>query len=229
MFSQFDARVDLTRFEKSVRKYEETEIREGQILFWGSSLFTRWSEAYDNIPLEEVILGKDGSTVAVNHGIGGATAEELLFYYPRMVQPWKPRALLIYAFPNDSAAGYSPFEVMALKAKLLDHARAHMPGIRFYLLGVNLRTKYLDEGGLWDTTENRMLQHNELLEDYCRRHDDCTYLAIHKSPLFFARPEDAGDYKKTRRDIFVEDGIHFNREGYALFTQFIRDSLDDIL
>lgn len=229
MYSQFDARVELTRFEKSVRKYEESEIQEGKILFWGSSLFTRWSEAYDQIPLEQVILGKDGTAAAVNHGIGGATAEELLFYYPRMVQPWKPRALVIYAFPNDAAAGYSPFEVMALKAKLLDHARAHMPGIRFYLLGVNLRTKYLDEGGLWKTTENRMLQHNALLEDYCRRHADCTYLPIHQSPLFFEKAEDAGDYSKTRRDIFVEDGIHFNREGYALFTQFIRESLDDIL
>ena len=229
MYSQFDARVNLTRFEKSVCKYEEAEIRKGQILFWGSSLFTRWSREYDNTPLEEMIRGKDGSAVAVNHGIGGATAEELLFYYPRMVQPWKPRALVIYAFPNDAAAGYSPFEVMALKAKLLDHARVHMPGIRFYLLGVNLRTKYLDEGSLWNTTENRMLQHNELLEDYCRRHEDCTYLPVHQSPLFYATPEDAGHYEKVRRDIFVEDGIHFNQAGYDLFAQFIRESLDDIL
>ena len=38
MYSQFDARVELTRFEKSVRKYEESEIQEGKILFWGSAL-----------------------------------------------------------------------------------------------------------------------------------------------------------------------------------------------
>ncbi len=229
MYSQFDSRVNLTRLEKSVLKYEEAPVETGKILFWGSSLFTRWSEAYGNTPLEEMIRGKDGSAVAVNHGIGGATADELLFYYPRMVQPWEPRALVIYSFPNDAAAGYSPFEVMALKAKLLDYARAHMPGIRFYLLGVNLRTKYLENESLWKTTENRMLQHNELLEDYCRRHEDCTYLAVHQSPLFFENPGDAGDYSKTRRDIFVEDGIHFNQEGYELFAQFIREALDEIL
>ena len=166
MYSQFDARVNLTRFEKSVCKYEEAEIREGQILFWGSSLFTRWSREYDNTPLEEMIRGKDGSAVAVNHGIGGATAEELLFYYPRMVQPWKPRALVIYAFPNDAAAGYSPFEVMALKAKLLDHARAHMPGIRFYLLGVNLRTKYLDEVYMSEAAVKAAVMPIEVVGDY---------------------------------------------------------------
>ena len=197
----FDTRVNLTRLEKEVLEYEKAEIEPGKILFWGDSGFTRWRERFGNRPLESVILGKDGSKAIVNHGIGGATAEELLFYYPRMVQAWKPRALVLKAYANDDYFGYSPREILSLQAKILDYARVHMPGIRFYLCDISVRTRYTDNDIAWHTWESRAYEYNRLLQEYCGKHEDCTYVCHSQSPLFFADPADVGDYRKVRRDI----------------------------
>jgi lysophospholipase L1-like esterase len=48
-------------------------------------------------------------------------------------------------------------------------------------------------------------------------------------PIWFDDPKDAGDYKKVRRDIFVEDDVHFNQLGYDLYARFMKEVLQDIL
>lgn len=106
---------------------------QGLILFYGSSSFTRWKPYWKHRPLEEDIRMKDGSRAAVNHGFGTSTSEELLYYYPRLVKPWNPRALVVYCHGNDLAAGYSAQEIMFLQSRLLEWARKDFPGIRFYL------------------------------------------------------------------------------------------------
>ena len=70
------------------------------ILFYGSSGFTHWSPKYGFRPLEEDIRMKDGSPAAVNHGFGGATVEEGLYYYHRMVKPWEPPGYRGAVFPK---------------------------------------------------------------------------------------------------------------------------------
>jgi lysophospholipase L1-like esterase len=226
MYSQFDARVELTRFEKSVRKYEESEIQEGKILFWGSSLFTRWSKEYDNTPLEEMIRGKDGSAVAVNHGIGGATAEELLFYYPRMVQPWKPRALVLATEANDAGFGYSAQDVMEIQARIIQWAKADFPDIRIYCFNGEPTLK--SKGQVTVGTRMRK-EYNELLEAFCAVTENCIYVPMEKQAMFFENPEDIGDYDKIREDIFHEDQVHLDPVGYGLFMDFVRELLDDLL
>ena len=36
-------------------------------------------------------------------------------------------------------------------------------------------------------------------------------------------------YDQLRTDIYIEDKMHFNQEGYDLCAQFFREQLDDIL
>jgi len=225
----FDTRVPLNRLEKTVQEYEAAPIQTGKILFYGDSTFTRWSTKYNNRPVETEILGKDGSQAIINHGFGGSTAEELLFYYSRLVLPWKPRVLVLKAFGNDTAFCYSPSEILYLQSRILDHARIHMPGIRFYLSDVSVRIRNIDDDAAWHTFELCSSEYNSLLEDYCRNHKDCTYVCHRNSPLFFANPQDVGDYRKVRRDIFIEDCVHFNQTGYDLYREFYRQILDNVL
>ena len=225
----FEIRVpDLKRLEQEVVEYEKVPIETGKILFYGDSGFTRWKSAFGHRPMEEDLLGKDGKPAVINHGFGTSTAEEQLYYYDRMIKPWKPKALVLMTYCNDWDCGYSPEEVLYLQARLMEYARKDMPGIRFYLCDARPLTIWLDSR-VWTAWESYYTQYNRLLAQYCAAHDDCALVRHGDSPLLFNSPEDVGDYKKIRTDIFVEDQVHYNQTGYDLYGEFFRQALDDIL
>ena len=100
---------NLKALEDSVVAYEQEPIEKGKILFYGHSLFTRWgSPEYGFRRMDEDIRMKDGSLAVVNHGFGTSTSEELLYYYPRLVRPWEPRALVLSTLGNDGTITYYP-------------------------------------------------------------------------------------------------------------------------
>lgn len=220
-------RVD--RLEAEVLELEQEAVELGKILFYGDSGFTRWSEKYGNRPLEADILGKDGTQAVVNHGLGGSTTDDLLYYYPRMVKAWNPKILVYMTYANDYYYGYSPTETMELQSRIFEYARRDMPGIRIYACDVRPVIKSLGELVPWNAFLRRSLEYNDLLEDYCSKHDDVTLIRHITSPLFFEDSQDVGDYGKVRKDIFIEDQVHFNQTGYDLYAEFFRNVLKNIL
>lgn len=226
----YDVRVKVSSMEKYALEYEKDVIQEGLIMFYGDSAFTRWNEKYDASNMEEDIRNKDGSLAVVNHGFGGSTAEHLLYYYERLVKPWKPKALVINIFCNDGDKAYSPEEMMALLTRLMEWARNDIPGIKFYLCEARPIQDGI-EGRVIRNIQwhNMQLEFNELANRYAAKHNDCKVVSYINSPLFYENPEDVGDYYKIRTDTFVEDKVHLNRFGYELFAEFWRQQLDDIL
>lgn len=221
----FDPRVEVNHYENTVSRYEQLPIETGKIVFYGDSSFTRWSTKWERRPLEEDILGKDGSPAALNRGIGGSTAEHLLYYYHRVIKPLKPRVLVLQEFGNDRTAGYSPAEILFLLSRVIAYARQDFPGIRFYCCDVRPLAKHINQKS-W---KNQVEEFNELLKTYCDKHEDCTFVCHTDSPLFFNDPADVGDYSKIRTDIFIEDQVHYNQAGYDLYKEFFLQVLDDIL
>ena len=222
----FDVNVDLTRLEESIVKFEQKEIQTGKIMFYGNSGFTRWkTEKWGHRPLEEDIRMKDGSSAAINHGFGTSTTEEQLYYYRRAVLPWKPRALVLLSYANNSTQGYSPSEMISLLARLCDYARHDIPGIKFYLCNVRPLLSYVGNPAAILRAE----EYNFLLEAYCKKHDDCIYVDHTKFPLFYNTPEDAGGYENLREELFVEDKVHYNQKGYDVYKKFFLEILDEIL
>jgi lysophospholipase L1-like esterase len=222
----FELKVpDLRRYEKNILEYEKQPVEKGRILFCGSSGFTRWSARYGNRPLEEDIRMKDGSVAAVNHGFGGSTIEEGLYYYDRAVRPWEPRAIVLRFFPNDLAAGYTPLEIVTLLAQFCNWARADFPGVKLYICDA-MPHKRTANNGTWRRFAN---QFNKLVREYCDANADCTCVGQSCWPGFYHDPADAGDYTKIRTDIWVEDEVHLTQEGYDMYRDLFLDALDDIL
>ena len=222
----FELKVpDLKKYEADAVKFEQEPIEKGKILFYGSSGFTRWTPKYHHRPLEEDIRMKDGSPAAINHGFGGGTIEEGLYYYNRMVKPWEPRAIVLRFYPNDIYMGYSPQEIVYLHAQFCNWARADFPGVKLYLCDAMPHKRFVDNG-LWQRLAK---QYNRLLKDYCAEHEDCTYVCQSAWPGFYEDPADAGNYSKVRQDIWVEDNIHFTQEGYDIYRDLFLNALDDIL
>jgi lysophospholipase L1-like esterase len=217
----FEPKVPLKRLEKSVVAYEQVPTQTGGIVFYGSSGFTRWGSpisSYGHRPLEEDIPG------CINRGFGSSTAEELLYYYPRLILPLKPRALVVSIVHNDRGMGYTPDEVVTNLAKLFAYARTDFPGIRLYACDCRPTLKFVTEDRL-----SYMQEFNRILKEYCDIHEDTTFVDHIHHPIWFDDPKDAGDYKKVRRDIFVEDDVHFNQLGYDLYARFMKEVLQDIL
>lgn len=197
--------------EKEVLRYEDEPIVKGQIVFYGPSNFTRWSKRFKHTPLREAVVGKSGAPCCINRGFGSSCAEHQLYYYPRMVRPLAPKALVFSGFGNYRAFGYSIEEIWELCQRVVAYALADFPGIHVYLCSAQ---RHRD-----DTEESyeRYEKINALIQEFVTNTPDCYYLDLYNyEPL-------------ARKDIFVDDGVHFNQEGYDLYADFFREALKDEL
>lgn len=217
------------RFEGEVLEIEKQAGDTGKIIFYGDSGFTRWAEKYGNRPMETDLLGKNGEQAVRNHGIGGSTAEDLLYYYHRMVKAWKPKALVFMTYGNDICWGYSPEETLDLQSRIFEYVRRDLPETKIYACDGRPLIKGFGDVGAWRSYMCHVTEYNELLAAYCAKHPDVTLVRHITSPLFFHDPADVGDYGKVRQDTFIEDKVHLNQLGYDLYAEFFRGVLADIL
>ena len=226
----FGSKLDVRHFEGRIEAYESVPVQTGKILFYGHSLFTRCSFitklGKDNPRLEDEVRMKDGSQAIVNHGFGTSSADDLLYYYDRMVRPYKPRALVLATAANDFNAGYTPKEVMEIEARIIQWAQADFPDIKIYCFSYVPNIQYKGQKNIYTIYRK---EYDQLLKDFCNQHENCRYVSLVDQPFFFERPEDVRDYDKVREDIYVQDQIHLNPQGYAYFMDFVRELLDDML
>ena len=197
--------------EKAVCRYESEEAEKGQIVFYGPSNFTRWSERFGNPVLRESLLGKSGQECCINRGFGSSCAEHQLYYYPRMVRPLEPKVLVYSGFGNFESFGYSVEETWELAQRVIMYTLADFPECRIYLCGANGRRNVTPEH------LERMGKTDALLREFCENNERC----------FFIAPK---EYEPLKRDdIYVEDGIHFNSKGYEAYAEYFRQALKDEL
>ena len=228
----YDIHFQVNWLEKEIVKYEQEPIEKGKILFYGHSVFTRWgSPNWGYRRLDEEIRMKDGSLACVNHGFGTSTAEELLYYYHRMVRPWEPRALVIATYANDGMYGYDVEDIVRNIAKLCSWARTDFPGIKIFLMEDHPRPSGKGYTGrdIWNSGKQRRDRYHQLLRAYAACNEDTQVIELWNRPEFFETPEDVGDYKKVREDIFVEDKVHPNQAGYDILKDILLEVLDDLL
>lgn len=235
-------RHPLNYYEESVVAIEEREpLTEGKIIFYGSSGFTRWSERWcgprGTMPVEKRILGKNGEQVIINHAFGGSTLEEQLYYYPRLIRAYKPKALVFTGFANDFSFGYNTMEIMMLFSRLMEYARTDFPGIKIFITDKRPNAKYVPadphveyeerkwDKGAWMNVPNEV---NNALREYCRLHDDTTLVEYSKFPWLFEEGC-VGNRRKVREELFVEDKVHFTPEAYELLAKEWEKVLADLL
>lgn len=223
----YDIPIKLNWLEDQIKQYEEQPVETGKILFYGHSLFTRWSiRKHTERTLQEMILGKDGKPACVNHGFGTSTSEELLYYYDRMVRPYKPRVLVMMTWANDSMYGYSPERCIENIEKLCAWARMDFPGIPIFLVESHPHGRYKEQPS--DQAMRLERTFCTLLKAYANSQEGIRVITMMDKPMFYETPEDVGDFTKIRRDIF-EDSIHLNGTGYELFKDIFIEALDEYL
>ncbi len=224
----FGSRLEVKRFEKEIQQFEARPMMKGRILLYGHSLFTRCitGNKWENPGIEELVLNRDGSPALLNHGFGTSSADDLLYYYHRALLPYEPRAVVLATGGNDVAYAYSAREIIDIQARVIQYIKADFPGIPIYCLS---SVPTLKKKGVTNSGTRIRAEYNHLLELFCQETPDCIFVPLQNAPFLFENSEDIGDYDKIREDIYYKDQVHFNPKGYALFADYMRDVLKDLL
>ena len=197
---------DIARYEEAVRALEAQPVPAGGVLFYGSSTIALW-------PRER--MEKDLRPFrAAGRGFGGSTAEEALYYYPRLVQPCAPRALVWYEGDNDPLFGYSPERSFALSERVFRRARADFPGISVLIVAV----KY----SAGQRAENDMRRvYNRLMRRYAETRPFARYIDLPALVNTSAGAPKAG--------CFDESGVHLSGTAYTALAAEVKKKLTEVL
>ena len=164
-------------------------------VFYGSSSFRLWDT-----------LAEDFDPRVLNLGFGGSTLEACDYFFPRLVPPVHPRSLLVYAGDNDLGDGRRVEDVFAYFKSFAAKVEASLGAIPFGFVSVKpspARYSIID----------RIRRVNDLIEVELAARPGGFYVDVFTPML------DASG--KPRTELFLEDGLHLNREGYRLWGRIL--------
>ncbi len=219
----FDILANPRRLEEQVVALEQQPVQTGKILFYGDDVFACW----DGI-LED-------RSEYVCHGLNGATAEDLLYYYGRLVRPYKPKVLVIsfgYSDFGYKKWDYSPEEIMANLTRLCHWAKTDFPGIQILLTEQIPWLEFRWYGGDredWVGGYHIFRRLNELTRLFAQTTENVHVLTLWDKEVFFETPEDVGKPRKIRQELYEEDDLHFNAAGYEVMAEILRPAVAEVL
>jgi lysophospholipase L1-like esterase len=173
----------------------------GAVLFIGSSSIRLWTSLATDFP----------EVRTLNRGFGGSEIADSTRFADRIVAPYHPRVIVMYAGDNDLEAGNSPQRVRDDFAAFVRKARAVDPGvpIAFIAIKPSMARKALLP---------KIREANTLVRDWAATQQDVAYLDIFTPML--------GKDGQPQAKWFVQDGLHMNRTGYELWIGIVRPWLD---
>lgn len=174
---------------------------QGAVLFIGSSSIEHWKSVAADFPEAKVI----------NRGFGGSELSDSTYFADRIVKPYRPRAVVLYAGDNDLYDGHTPQQVRDDFTAFVQKVRSFDPGaaIAFVSIKPSMSRKALLP---------KIEQANELVRAYAATQQDVTYIDTFTPML--------GADGQPQPKWFIEDGLHMNRTGYELWISILKPWVD---
>jgi lysophospholipase L1-like esterase len=187
----------IRRFEKADRINPPTP---GVIVFAGSSSIVLWRT-----------LGQDMFPLAVvNRGFGGAQIDHVSYYARRIILPYRPRAVVLYAGVNDLVWGKTPAEVLIGFQRFVELIHAELPETWIYFVSIKPTRLFKFK---WAA----MRRTNALIEEFVHTQGRVEFIDVSTALL---------DANGNARPEFLRwDGLHPNRLSYELMTSRIKPVL----
>ncbi|MEO6927987.1 MAG: SGNH/GDSL hydrolase family protein [Casimicrobiaceae bacterium] len=169
----------------------------GAVLFVGSSSIRMWSGLETQFGERQIVL---------NRGFGGSQLSDCVKYLQRLVIRYQPRTVLVYAGDNDLAAGSTPEQVLARFTAFVQGVHRALPDTRIDFISIK-------PSPLRAALTPAIRAANGLIRDYVATQPDLVYIDVY-TPMLDA----AGN---PRRELFRDDSLHLNSDGYALWKKVI--------
>ena len=195
------APLDLAQWEDEIRAFEEEDRRApppaGGVLFIGSSSIRLWKTLATDFPGQSV----------TNRGFGGSQIREVTAFVPRIVLPYRPRLIVFYCGSNDIASGARD------TAGVLEDYRAFVRTVHDALPETRvLFVSIAPNPARWHLRA-QFRQANALIGAYTKTDPRLGYVDV-----WIHMVNRAG---RPRPELFVEDRLHMNTKGYAIWRRVI--------
>jgi lysophospholipase L1-like esterase len=197
----------VNKYEKEIAAFEQLDKTEkyadNSILFVGSSSIRLWSTLKEDVAPYPVI----------QRGFGGSRTPDVVFYLKRIAYPHKFSAVVIFVAnditgsPNDLA----PKETQKNYRQMVKIIRAKYKQQPIFIVEITpsqSRWKY------WQQIQ----QTNALLKELCSKQKNCYFIETAQNYL--------NDKSEPRNELFREDHLHQNRDGYLIWGKLIRAELE---
>lgn len=195
-----------TRWDASFAAFDAADKarapRPGGVLFVGSSSIRLWNDLeadFQSLP------------VVYKRGFGGSRMLDCTQHLQRLVTPYKPRLVLVYAGDNDLAEGRSPADVLNSFTAFVQGVRQALPDTRIAYISIKpspSRLALLPE----------IRETNAIIKQYTTTVANADFIDIFTPML---TPDG-----QPRIDLFQGDALHMNATGYDLWKTVISAHLN---
>ena len=192
------------KFEREIRNFllkdRQSFPPPNGVLFIGSSSIVRWETLKKDFPELKVI----------HRGFGGSNSAEALMYVKQIALPYLPASIVYYEGDNDIPQGLSADEICSNVKAFVDTVSSVLPNTKIFILSPKpsiLRMQY------WD----RYILVQKSMRKLSDQYENVIYVDV-SSPMFHRNG-------KLNHSLFVQDGIHMNQEGYAIWTNVLRQAM----
>lgn len=193
-----------SRWEDAVRKFEDSDREQsppvGGVLFIGSSSIRMW-DLDSSFPDQPVI----------NRGFGGSEVADAVHFAHRIVIPYQPRTIVLYAGDNDISREKTPCRIHTDFREFVETVHVELPETRILFIAIKPSL------ARWKLV-HRMRAANALIRMDCEEDPLLTYVDVEPAML--------GDDGRPRGELFKDDGLHLNETGYALWSDLVRTHLE---
>ena len=173
-----------------------------EILFIGSSSFTMWTDIQKDFPGYKI----------TNRAFGGSGLLDQVRYVNEVVFPYKPKQIFIYCGENDIAASdtVDGDEVARRFRTLFGLIRNKLPKVQITYISMKPSPSR-------QLMLARMRRGNELIRKFLVTKKRTAYIDVYSEMI-----DDEG---KPRPGIYLDDNLHMNEAGYAIWKRLIEPHL----
>ena len=196
----YDIVTSCIKWQSAMDAFAKTDAAsppaKGGIVFVGSSSIVRWKSLAQDFPEHKV----------VNRGFGGSELFDSVNYFDRAVLPHQPRLIVLYAGGNDINAGKTPERVESDFKAFVALAKQKLPGTRVACISI------AGNPARWKQVE-QVRDANRRIEALCKADPQLAFINVF--------PHMMGPDGLPKPDIFVEDKLHMNEQGYAIWKEVV--------
>ena len=187
-------------WEKEIAAFEAMDAKvpvdKGGVVFVGSSSIAMWKTLKQDFPAHNVI----------NRGFGGSQLADSARFAHRIVTPYRPKLVVLFAGTNDIAAGVPAADVFEEYKRFVAKVRSALPTTRIAYISIT------PAPSRWDKVEE-IKKANRLIRDF----------ALNDRQLVFidAFPYMVDERGGPRPELFLQDQLHMNAKGYAIWKDLV--------
>ncbi len=180
---------------------KETLTVAPKTIFYGSSTIRLW-----------VTLTEDFADLApVNLGFGGSTLAACVWFFDRIVGPYTPERIIVYAGDNDLGDGRTPEEVFIFFQQLTEKVKQHFSTVPCYFISLK------PSPARWTLNTSFEYTNKLIAEEIVENHKNWKFINIF--------PDMVGPDGEPMAKYYDTDGLHLSPAGYKLWKEIVSQHL----